>query len=52
MMYFLGFTLGNLFIPKLMDSYGRKKIFVSCMYVQLATLFAMLTIPPHNKHGQ
>ena len=22
------------------------------MYVQLATLFAMLTIPPHNNHGQ
>lgn len=52
MMYFLGFTIGNLFIPKLMDSYGRKKIFVSCMYGQLATLLAMLTIPPHDKHGQ
>ena len=51
MMYFLGFAFGNLVVPKYMDTFGRKKVFVTGMYLQLATLIGMLMIPPHSKTG-
>jgi len=32
-LFFMGFAFGSLFIPKLSDKYGRKKLFYICMLV-------------------
>lgn len=33
---FLGYAIGCIFIPRLADLYGRKKVFIICMWLQLA----------------
>lgn len=31
MLFFFGFSIGSLFVARLSDKYGRKKIFLYCM---------------------
>lgn len=45
MMFFLGWTLGSLWLPAYGDQYGRKKLYVLCLCGTLATMVAILLLP-------
>jgi len=45
MMYFLGFMIGNTFIPTLGDIYGRKKLFFINYFVYFMTAFGIVVMP-------
>jgi MFS family permease len=46
--YFIGATLGALFIPPLSDVYGRRKTFLCCCFVSIFMFLIQLVVPYDN----
>ena len=54
MYFFLGQAITCLIIPRLQDTFGRKRVFLFCSVINLYTLLTIWGLPDHSdkKHGK
>lgn len=50
MLFYVGYTLGNIIMNPLSDKFGRKSIFLLCIFMNMSMVFIQILIPEGPTH--